>query len=380
MPSDVIDLTRQLVSIESVNPTLAPGGAGEGEIARFVTTWAEGNGLTAETIPSADGRPNVIVRGRRTADGPTLMLCGHLDTVGLGAMERPLEPRIDGDRLIGRGAYDMKGALAATLVACRDATRAGVNGQVIVAAVADEEHASLGIQAVLEHVTADAVIVTEPTELAIGISHRGFVWVEIEVIGRAAHGSRPHLGVDAIFRTGPVIAALETYNVRLQGQRHPLLGPALLHASLIAGGSEMATLPDHVLLSVERRTIPGETQAMVEAQIEAVLRACRAADPALRTVARVTLARDPFEIDASHPFVGVVRDAAASVLGAPPAVDGLSFWADSAFTAAAGIPTVLFGPAGEGAHADDEWVSVGSLVTCAQVLTAAARAFCRRAR
>ena len=380
MPSDVIDLTRQLVSIESVNPTLAPGDAGEGEIARFVTTWAEGNGLTAETIPSADGRPNVIVRSRRSGDGPTLMLCGHLDTVGLGAMERPLEPRIDGDRLIGRGAYDMKGALAATLVACRDATRAGVNGQVIVAAVADEEHASLGIQAVLEHVTADAVIVTEPTELAIGISHRGFVWVEIEVIGRAAHGSRPHLGVDAIFRTGPVIAALEAYNVRLQGQRHPLLGPALLHASLIAGGSEMATLPDHVLLSVERRTIPGETQAMVEAQIEAVLRACRAADPALRAVARVTLARDPFEIDASHPFVGVVRDAAASVLGAPPAVDGLSFWADSAFTAAAGIPTVLFGPAGEGAHADDEWVSVGSLVTCAQVLTAAAHAFCRRAR
>jgi acetylornithine deacetylase len=380
MASDVIDLTRQLVSIESVNPTLAPGDAGEGEIARFVTTWAEGNGLTAETIPTADGRPNVIVRGRRTADGPTLMLCGHLDTVGLGAMERPLEPRIDGDRLIGRGAYDMKGALAATLVACRDATRAGVNGQVIVAAVADEEHASLGIQAVLEHVTADAVIVTEPTELAIGIAHRGFVWVEIEVIGRAAHGSRPHLGVDAIFRTGPVIAALEAYNVRLQGQRHPLLGPALLHASLIAGGSEMATLPDHVLLSVERRTIPGETQAMVEAEIEAVLRACRAADPALRAVARVTLARDPFEIDASHPFVGVVRDAAASVLGAPPAVDGLSFWADSAFTAAAGIPTVLFGPAGEGAHADDEWVSVGSLVTCAQVLTAAAHAFCRRAR
>jgi acetylornithine deacetylase len=142
----------------------------------------------------------------------------------------------------------------------------------------------------------------------------------------------------------------------------------------------MATLPDHVLLSVERRTIPGETQAMVEAEIEAVLRACRAADPALRAVARVTLARDPFEIDASHPFVGVVRDAAASVLGASPVIDGLSFWADSAFTAAAGIPTVLFGPAGEGAHADDEWVSVGSLVTCAQVLTAAARAFCRRAR
>ncbi len=377
MSSDVIDLTRRLVSIESVNPTLAPGGAGEGEIARFVSAWAEGNGLAAETIASADGRPNVIVRGRRSGVGPTLMLCGHLDTVGLGAMERPLEPRIDGDRLIGRGAYDMKGGLAATLIACRDATRAGVNGQVLVAAVADEEHASLGIQAVLAHVTADAAIVTEPTELAIGIAHRGFVWVEIEVLGKAAHGSRPRLGVDAIFRTAPVIAALEAYDSRLQGSPHPLLGPALLHASLITGGSEMATLPDHVLLSVERRTLPGETSAIVAAEIETVLRACRADDPALRAAARVTLARDPFEIDAGHPFVGVVREAAASVLGASPAIDGLSFWADSAFIAAAGIPTVLFGPAGEGAHADDEWVSAGSLVTCAEVLTVAARAFCR---
>jgi acetylornithine deacetylase len=271
----------------------------------------------------------------------------------------------------------MKGGLAATLVACRDASRAGINGQVIVAAVADEEHASLGIQAVLEHVTADAAIITEPTELAIGIAHRGFVWVEIEVLGKAAHGSRAHLGVDAIFRMGPVIAALDKYNAGLQVSAHPLLGPPLLHASLIAGGSEMATLPDRVLLSVERRTIPGESPAGTQAEIDALLAACRAADPALRATARITLARDPFEIDAAHPFVILVRDAAATVLGASPAIEGLSFWADSAFTAAAGIPTVLFGPAGEGAHADDEWVSARSLIACAEVLTAAARAFCR---
>lgn len=377
MTSDVIDLARRLVAIESVNPTLAPGGSGEGEIARFVTAWAEGNGLTAETIPSPDGRPSVVVRGRHSGDGPTLMLCGHLDTVGLGSMERPLEPRMDGDRLVGRGAYDMKAGLAATLVACRDASQAGVNGQVIVAAVADEERASLGIQAILDHVTADAAIIAEPTELAIGIAHRGFAWLEIEVLGKAAHGSRPHLGVDAIFRTGPVIAALEAYDAGLRAARHPLLGSGLLHASLIAGGSEMATLPDRVLLSVERRTIPGETQATVEAEIERVLDACRAADPALRAAARVTLARDPFEIDAAHPFVGLVLGAASAVLGAGPALEGVSFWADSAFTAAAGIATLLFGPAGGGAHADDEWVSVRSVVACTDVLTAAARAFCR---
>ena len=377
MSSDVIDLARQLISIDSVNPSLVPGGAGEGEIARFVATWAERNSLTVETIASAGGRPSVVVRSRRVGDGPTLMLCGHFDTVGLGAMDRPLEPRIDGDRLVGRGAYDMKGGLAAALVACRDASRTSARGQVIVAAVADEEHASLGVQAVLDHVTADAAIITEPTELAIGVAHRGFVWVDIDVVGKAAHGSRPHLGVDAIFRTGPVIAALEAYNAGLQGSPHSLLGPPLLHASLITGGSEMATLPDHVILGVERRTIPGETQAMVEAEIEAVLQTCRAADAALRATARVTLAREPFEIDANHPFVGLVRDAAATVLGGSPALAGLSFWADSAFTATAGIPTVLFGPTGEGAHADDEWVSAGSLVACAEVLTATARAFCR---
>jgi acetylornithine deacetylase len=377
MPSDVIELTRRLVSIDSVNPTLAPGGAGEGEIARFVTAWAQDAGLTAETIPSADGRPNVIVRSPRTGDGPILMLCGHLDTVGLGAMERPLEPRLDGDRLLGRGAYDMKAGLAAALVACRDAGRAGVNGQVMVAAVADEEHASLGIQAVLEHVTADAAIITEPTELAIGIAHRGFAWVEIEILGKAAHGSRPHLGVDAIFRTGPVITALEAHDRGLQVSAHPLLGPPLLHASLIAGGSEMATLPDRVLLCVERRTIPGETPALVQAEIDALLDVCRAADPALRATARMILARDPFEIDAGHPFVDLVRASAERVLRAPPAIIGLSFWADSAFTAAAGIPTVLFGPVGDGAHADDEWVSSQSVIACADVLAATARAFCR---
>ena len=160
-----------------------------------------------------------------------------------------------------------------------------------------------------------AAIITEPTEMAVGIGHRGFAWIEIEVRGKAAHGSRPHLGVDAIFRAGPVITALERYTERLAGRSHPLLGAGLLHASLIEGGSEMATLPDRCLLSVERRTLPGETPEGVLAEIEAVLDACRAADPALVASARVTLARDPFEIAADDPFVALVRGATARVTG-----------------------------------------------------------------
>ena len=285
---DVIDLAQRLIAIDSVNPTLVPGGAGEHEIARFVERWAADNGLASRLIPSPDGRPNLVIgdvgragarSGRApsrrappqqappqtgaaeatTPAAPVLMLYGHLDTVGLGSMAAPLEPRIDGDRLVGRGAYDQKAGLAAALVAAREAARSGARGRVVVVAVADEEAESTGIQEVLRHVKADGAVITEPTEMAVGIGHRGFAWLEIEVRGKAAHGSRPHLGVDAIFRTGPVIAALERHTERLARRPHPLLGAGLLHASLIEGGSEMATLPDRCLLSVERRTLPGET-------------------------------------------------------------------------------------------------------------------------
>ncbi len=399
---DVIDLARRLIAIDSVNPTLVSGGAGEHEIARFVERWAAESGLPSRVIPSPDGRPNLVIGaassdggaagtvaaggnsgtgaavdaiGGATLDAPTLMLYGHLDTVGLGSMTAPLEPRIDGDRLVGRGAYDQKAGLAAALVAAREASRAGIRGRVIVVAVADEEAASTGIQEVLRHVRADGAVITEPTEMAIGIGHRGFAWVEIEVRGKAAHGSRPHLGVDAIFRTGPVVTALERYTERLARRPHPLLGAGLLHASLIDGGSEMATLPDRCLLSVERRTLPGETPEGVLAEVEAVLDACRAADPALVASARLTLARDPFEIEADDPFVALVRGATARVTGMLPELAGLSFWADSAYTAAAGIPTVLLGPPGEGAHSDDEWVSVSGTVACARALVEIARDF-----
>jgi acetylornithine deacetylase len=377
MASDVIDLLARLVAIDSVNTSLVPGGAGEAEIAAFVHGWAISQGLDAQVVETPAGRPNVLVWSAPAGDGPTLMLCGHLDTVGLGSMIGPLHPRIDGDRIHGRGAYDQKSGLAAALVACRDASRSGLRGRVLVAAVADEEHASTGIVEVLRHVTADAAIVTEPTELAIGIAHKGFTWVEIEVVGRPAHGSRPHLGVDAILKTGPILVAVERLQRELRGREHPTLGPAVVHASRISGGSEMAIIPDRCMLAIERRTLPGESAADVEAEIDRLLAACRSDDPELVASSRITLSREPFEIPASTPIVGTLRDAAAGVLGEAPALTGLSFWADSAFIGAAGIPTVLFGPPGEGAHADVEWASISGTIACAEALAAAARRFCR---
>jgi acetylornithine deacetylase len=375
-PSDVVELTRALVAIDSVNPSLVPGAAGETEAAAFVAGWAREAGLEVELVEPTPERPSVVAAARGSGGGRSLLLCGHLDTVGTGAMQAPFEPRIEGDRLYGRGAYDMKAGVAAALVACRDAAELELAGDVLVAAVADEEHASLGVQEVLATVEADAAIVTEPTEMEIAIAHKGFAWLEIEVRGRAAHGSRPQLGVDAIVKAGRVLTALGELDTQLGDRRHPLLGRGSLHASLISGGSDLATYPERCTIGIERRTLPGEGTAEIERELARLLAGCREADPVLEATARTLLVREPLETAGDEPVVSALREAAAEVLGSRPPLSGASFWADSAFIAAAGIPTALFGPGGEGAHAAEEWVSIRNTESCARVLTRTASAFC----
>jgi acetylornithine deacetylase len=374
--SDVADLTAALVAIDSVNPALVPGGAGEGEIARFVASWAREAGLEADVLEGTDGRPSVLVRARGTGGGRTLLLCGHLDTVGVEGMRDPFAPRADGDRLQGRGAYDMKAGVAAALVACREAAALGLAGDVLVAAVADEEHASLGVQEALGAISADAAIVTEPTELELVVAHKGFVWAEIEVTGRAAHGSRPHLGVDAIVKAGPILTALGDLDAGLAERTHPRLGRGSVHASLVRGGEELSSYPARCVASLERRTLPGEGAAHVEAELGGLLDDCRAADPQLEAATRILLEREPFEVDPGAEIVALVREAAAAELGAEPALAGASYWADAAFIAAAGIPTVMFGPGGEGAHAVEEWVSLSQTEAVTRILVAVARRLC----
>jgi acetylornithine deacetylase len=375
MADGLVELIHALVAIDSVNPSLVPGGAGEREAAAFVAAWARDAGLEAQTLEATPGRPSVVVRAPGTGGGRTLLLCGHLDTVTTEGMADP-GPRVDGDRFHGRGAYDMKAGVAAALVACREAAALGVRGDVVVAAVADEEHASLGVREVLGSVTADAAIVTEPTELELIVAHKGFVWAEIEVTGRAAHGSRPHLGVDAIVKSGPVLSELGALDEALGARTHPLLGRGSVHASTIRGGEELSSYPARCVVGLERRTLPGETAAGVEAELAALLDRCRAADAALVAEARTLLVREPFEVAADAEIVATVRAAAGEALGAPPPVAGASYWADAAFIAAAGIPTVMFGPAGEGAHAAEEWVSIASTEQVVRTLVATAARTC----
>ena len=269
--TNVRDLLQQLVSIDSVNPTLVPGGAGEAEIGRFVATWLEDTG-SSEYYELAPSRANVVGRVAGTGGGRSLMLNAHMDTVGLGGPDGALTPRIDGDRMYGRGAYDMKGSLAAIMLVAAAATELRLSGDLIVTAVADEEALSIGSERIAETVTADAAIVTEPTGLDVAVAHRGFVWLDLETRGRAAHGSRYDLGIDAIARMGPPLVAIDELDRRLrdEGEVHPLLGGASLHASLIEGGTELSTYPDRCVVKVERRTLPGESVGFVEEQLREV--------------------------------------------------------------------------------------------------------------
>jgi acetylornithine deacetylase len=370
-------LVADLVAIDSVNPELVPGGAGELEIARFIAGWLEAAGLEARIDEIAPGRANVTGVARGTGGGRTLLLNGHTDTVGHDGYERPLDPRIEGDRLYGRGGFDMKGGVAAAMWACAEAARLELAGDVIVTAVCDEEFASIGTQALAGQVHADAAIVTEPTALEICVAHKGFTWLEVEIAGRAAHGSQPQLGVDAIAKAGRVLTGIEDLGRRLAGEPgHPLLGTGSLHASLISGGQELSSYPERCLVELERRTLPGEGAELVEQQVRDLVDAAAAADPELRAEVRTRLVRPPFEIATDAEIVRLVSAHAERVIGLVPPVIGWAAWMDSAILDGAGIPTVIFGPAGEGAHAVVEWVDLASVERCAEVLVATAREFC----
>jgi acetylornithine deacetylase/succinyl-diaminopimelate desuccinylase-like protein len=363
--SEVAELARSLVAIDSANPDLVPGGAGEAEVAHAVAAWLERAGLEVSVQEVAPGRPNVVGVARGSGGGRTLLLNAHTDTVGTDAMQDPREARVESGRLWGRGSYDMKGSLAAIMLAGARAGELGLRGDVVVAAVVDEEVASIGTSALVERWRADGAIVAEPTEELVCIAHKGFVAFEIETRGRAAHGSRPDLGVDAIARMGHVLVGIERLDGELRTDpRHPLLGSGSVHASLIEGGQEYSSYPARCLLRGERRTIPGETQAQVEDELRTLV-----GDLDARIA--MPFAREPFEVDELEPVVDAVRRHAG--VGS---VSCVPFWADSALLGAAGIPTVVFGPSGAGAHAEVEWVDVASLERCLDVYTAVAREFC----
>jgi acetylornithine deacetylase len=377
MRDSTIDLLAELVSINSVNPALVPGGAGEAQIAVAVARRLREWNLEVQVADAAPGRPNVVGVLTGSAPGRSLMFCGHLDTVGVEGMTAPFDPAERNGRLYGRGAQDMKGGLAAILGATQILAGSGLpSGRLVVAAVADEEHESRGADALVEKWNADAAVVAEPTDLLIAVGHKGFSWIEVETFGRAAHGSRPAEGLDAIARMGRVLARLEDLDRRLQAKTpHPVLGTASLHASRISGGRELSTYPDRCVLQVERRTVVGEPQDIAVREIEQILSSLRAEDRAFEARARLLFSRPPYETPATHELIGRLEAAVAAV-GLPAKRGGMSYWTDAAILGRAGIPSVVFGPGGSGLHGLEEYVKIDEVLACRDALVELARAFC----
>ena len=375
----LVSTLATLVRINSINPAFSDGSTNEAEIAAWVAEEARRLGMAAEVHEAAPGRASVIARLPGAGGGRSLMLYAHLDTVGIEGMPEPFSAAVRNGRMYGRGAFDMKCGLAACLAAIKSLADAGtrLDGDLILVGVADEEVASIGMEDVLRRVTADAAIVTEPTQMRAVIAHKGFCWIEVETIGRAAHGSAFQEGIDANIRMGRFLARLDGLEKRLRASEpHPLLGPPSLHAAVLRGGTGTSTYAARCRLEIERRTVPGETEETVLAEIRAITDALAAEDPTFRATVRPTLSRGGFEIRRDAPIVRTVLGAAAAVLGAEPETIGEPYWMDTALMADAGIDVVVIGPAGAGAHAEEEWVEIDSVARAAEILARAAAEFC----
>jgi len=368
---------ERLVRTDSVNPALVQGAAGEGAVADLVATWGEQRGLEVTRLEPQAGRPSVVLVARGSGGGASLLLDAHLDTVGVEGMDAPFEPRVEDGRLYGRGALDMKAGLAAAMSALEAAAAADLRGDVLLAAVADEEHASVGTEAVLERFGADAAIVTEPSNLELHLAHRGFAVFDLQTLGVASHTSQPERGVNAVTHMGRVLAGIERLQAALTERApHPLTGHGVAQVVRIEGGEQLFVTPAACGASYERRTLPGETRAQVEAEVQAVLQGAAQGATGFRGHAELTLLREPFEVDLSARIVRLTTAHARRVLGREPVVAGAPYWTDAALLQAAGIPTLVLGPSGQGMHAADEHVELSSVAALEAILDGVIAEFC----
>ncbi len=373
------ELLRELVKIDSVNPSLVPGAKGEKEIAEYVADWLKALGLETRVTEIDKGRYNTVGVLKGAGKGRSLMINGHLDTVGYDYMTiEPLKPSLKDGKLYGRGTNDMKGGLAASLSALKAVVDSGnqVQGDIIVAAVCDEEYASIGTTHLMKKTIVDAAIIGEPSGLNIVRCHKGFAWVDIETKGFAAHGSQWQTGIDAVAKMGRVLTGIETIDASLREKRHKLTGPASVHASIIKGGLELSTYPDKCLLQIERRLIPGESKKDVEEELDLLLKDIVAKDPKFSGSHNITFYRAPMEVPADTEICKTIVNAGRKVMGVKPSFIGSSGWMDTQIIWSKGIPAVSYGPIGEGSHAAVEWVDLKSVMDAARVQELVLKDFC----
>lgn len=382
-PDSVEDTLADLVRIDSTNPALGADerGAGEAELAAYIADRMHDIGLDVDHWEPAPGRPNVVGVLSGDGDGRSLMWNAHTDTVGVEGMDAPFTPVRQNGRLYGRGAQDMKGSLAAQLIAARTLRESdtSLSGDVLVAAVADEEHKSIGTEALVDRYDADGAVVTEPTDLELVRAHKGFVWIDIRTQGRAAHGSRPAEGIDANMHMGRVLSKLEALNRSLSSdEAHALVGPPSLHAGQLRGGDAPSVYAAECHLRMERRTVPGESAEDALEEVQTVLHELSEADDAFEAEAEIAFSRGTLKTPADATVASATRAGLSRTLAPNTSLadTGASFWTDAALLSAAGTETVVLGPKGAGLHTTEEWVDLASVAQLAEVLVHTARRYC----
>lgn len=377
---DPVSLCQALVQINSAVPgTGAVRGPGETDIAQYIASWLAHRHIETHWLEPTKGRPSVVGVVRGTGGGKSIMLNGHIDTVTTASYEgEPLSGAIRDGKLYGRGAADMKCGVAAIMIALAEAKKSPLKGDVIFTGVADEEDLSIGTEQVLQAGwRADAAMVCEPTNEDLIVGHKGFIWFEVNIHGKAAHGSRFDLGVDAVRNAGYFLVELDKYAERLEnGTEHPLMGYPSVHASMVKGGEEPASYPAKCSIVVERRTVAGETEEQVYAEMEGLLQGAARQAHTFEYELRTTFSRKPERLARDHPLVSLVSGQLKKVSGKEPTLRAESFWTDCALIDGAGIPVVMYGPYGEGLHAKEEWADVESIRSVASSVIAVTQEFC----
>lgn len=375
---DAVVLAVALVGIDSVNPGLVPDAAGEQEVVSHLRERLLRAGFETHVVTPRDhhDRPSLVAVGPPGPPGPTVVLTGHLDTVGVGGMRDAFAARVEGDRLLGRGAADMKGAVAALVVVAEELAARGTPGRVVLALVADEEDASLGTQAVLEAlpglgIVPDVALVGEPTWLALAETLRGYALVDVSLTGRAAHSSQPELGTNAVAHLGRLLTAVEARDRAL-----PAPGGSLM-VTVASGGESPFVLARSATALVERRTVAGESSADALAEVERIVADLAVADPSVTGSARLVVAREAWRLDVDGPAAALGACLERALREGGP-LDGTHdgrfhapYWMEAPLWQAAGIPALVCGPAGGGLHADDEWVDLRQVRRYAVALTSA---------
>jgi len=372
---------QDLVATNSVNPDVGMG-PGEAAISNLLFDQLTAiDRLEVFKQHVTVERSNVVAVLRGTGGGRSLMLNGHMDTVGVDGMTiEPFRPVVEGGLLHGRGACDMKGAIAAMIGTAKSLaeSKSKLRGDVTFSFVVDEEHLSVGIEKLVKEYRADAAIVGEPTNMEIATTHKGFLWIEVEFKGKAAHGSVPEKGVDAIVHAAGLVSRLGELQDALGTITHPLLGSPKIHASTVEGGTHWSIVPDRCVLRLERRTLPGETVNSVMEEIHRLLDSVKQQYPNLDANARHVFERPPLETLPTEPIVEELKRVVLDVTKTNSQVVGVPYWTDGAVLAKSGlIPTCIFGPGDiRVAHSPDEYVDVEDVVRAGETYGNVVQRFC----